>query len=204
MPNPCKLVYFNGRGRAETIRLCFAAAGMKYDDCRLDKADWPALKPKTPWTSLPVLEVDGKQIGQSMAIARFVAREGGLYGKNAVEQALVDSVVDVVTDLREKGVSLNFAPDGPAKEAALKEFLDKTLPSTLPNLQNMAAANRNGYFVGDKITLADIHFYSIIEMLIGKMPNILASYPNLKQVYDKVGANPKIAEYLKKRPETPF
>jgi len=153
---------------------------------------------------LPLLEVDGKTIGQSMAIARFVAKEGGLYGKNSVEQALIDSVVDVVTDLREKAVPLAFIPDGPAKDAALKEFLEKTLPSIMPNLQNFAAANRNGFFVGDKISLADIHFYSIAEMLLPKMPNLLATHPNLKQVFDKVAANPKIAEYIKKRPQTPF
>jgi len=203
MPN-YKLTYFNGRGRAETIRLCFVAAGIKYEDHRLEKADWPALKPKTPWGSLPVLEVDGKQVGQSMAIARVVAREGGLYGKNAVEQGLVDSVVDVVTELREKTITLAFTPDGPAKDAAQKEFVEKTLPGTLPNLQKMAATNKTGFFVGDKITLADIHFYAIAEMLKSKMPDLLAAHANLKQVFDKVAANPKIAEYIKKRPETPF
>jgi glutathione S-transferase len=205
MPN-YKLIYFNGRGRAETIRLAFAAAGIKYEDSRLEKTDWPALKPKTPWGSLPVLEVDGKQVGQSMAIARFVAKEGGLYGKNSVEAAVIDSVVDVVTDIREKAIPLAFMPDGPAKDAALKEFVEKTLPSILPNLQNLAAANpaRSGFFVGDKISLADLHFYAIIEMLQGKMPNIISTHANLKQVFDKTAANPKVAEYLKKRPQTAF
>jgi len=205
MPN-YKLVYFNGKGRAETIRLSFAASGIKYDDSRLEKADWPALKPKTPWSSLPVLEVDGKQVGQSMAIARFVAKEGGLYGKNSYEAALIDSVVDVVTDLREKSFTLAFTPDGPAKEAALKDFKEKTLPSILPNLEALATANpaKSGFFVGDKISLADIHLFSISEMLLGKMPNLFASHPHLKQINDKVAANPKIAEYLKKRPQTAF
>lgn len=201
-----KLIYFNGKGRAETIRLAFVAAGIKYDDSRVEKADWAALKPKTPWSSLPVLEVDGKQLGQSMSVARFVAKEGGLYGKNSFEAGLVDSVVDVVTDLREKSITLAFTPDGPAKDAALKDFVEKTLPSILPNLQKLVAANaaKSGFFVGDKITLADIHFYAIIELILPKMPNVLASYPNLKQVFDKVAANPKIAEYLKKRPQTAF
>jgi len=203
MPN-YKLVYFNGKGRAETIRLCLAAAGIKYEDSRLEKENWPALKPKTPWSSLPVLEVDGKPIGQSLAIARYVAKEGGLYGKNAFEAGLIDSVVDVVTDLREKALTLAFTPEGPAKEAALKDFGEKTLPSILPNLQNFAAANRAGFFVGDKISLADIHFYAIAEMVMTKNPALLANHPNLKQLFDKVAANPKIADYLKKRPQTPF
>jgi len=203
MPN-YKLTYFNGKGRAETIRLCFAAAGIKYEDFRLEKADWPALKPKTPWGSLPLLEVDGKTVGQSIAIARLVAREGGLYGKNTFEAGLIDSVVDVVTELREKAIVLAFIPDGPAKDAALKEFVEKTLPTILPNLQNLAATNRAGFFVGDKISLADLHFYAIAEILVAKNPNVLTAHPNLKQIFDKVAASPKIADYLKKRPQTPF
>lgn len=44
MPN-YKLTYFNSRGKAEIIRLLFAEANAKYEDVRLDRADWPNLKP---------------------------------------------------------------------------------------------------------------------------------------------------------------
>ena len=37
-----KLVYFDGRGRAEPSRLVMAAAGVKWDDVRV--TDWPAGK----------------------------------------------------------------------------------------------------------------------------------------------------------------
>ena len=40
-----KLIYFNGRGRAETIRLLFAASGTQYEDKRIAKEEWPELKP---------------------------------------------------------------------------------------------------------------------------------------------------------------
>jgi glutathione S-transferase len=205
MPN-YKLIYFNGRGRAETIRLCFAAAGIKYEDKRVEKADWPALKPTTPWGSMPLLEVDGKVVGQSLAIARLVAREGGLMGKNAVETGQIDAVTDVVTDLREKAFAMHFTPDGPAKDAAVKDFAEKTLPSILPNLEKVAAGNpeKSGFFVGGKLSLADLHFYAVLEAIKPSMPNILAQHANLSKLYDKVGASPKVAEYIKKRPQTPF
>ena len=38
------LHYFNVRGRGEFIRLIFAAAGVQYEDHRIEQADWPALK----------------------------------------------------------------------------------------------------------------------------------------------------------------
>ena len=40
-----KLTYFNGRGRGETARLLFAAAGVEYEDCRINKEQWATIKP---------------------------------------------------------------------------------------------------------------------------------------------------------------
>jgi len=59
-------------------------------------------------------------------------------------------------------------------------------------------------FVGAKMTIADVHFFSIIEIIQGKLPDVLTPYPTLKKIFDGVAANPKIAEYIKKRPVTPF
>ena len=39
-----KLTYFNFRGRGEIVRLVFAAAGVAYEDKRVEVSDWPALK----------------------------------------------------------------------------------------------------------------------------------------------------------------
>ncbi|CAF1248475.1 unnamed protein product [Didymodactylos carnosus] len=94
-----KLYYFNGRGRAEIIRLIFAQAGQKYEDIRYEHADWPNHKHEMPLGQMPVLEVDGQKIPQSMTIARFLAKQFNLAGKNNLEQAKVDSVIDTIGDL---------------------------------------------------------------------------------------------------------
>ena len=63
----------------------------------------PCIQTNIPFAALtlgqlPVLEVDGKTIGQSMTIARFLARRYNLAGKNDLEEAEADMLVDSMTD----------------------------------------------------------------------------------------------------------
>jgi glutathione S-transferase len=44
MPTKYKLTYFNGRGRAELSRMIFNVAGIKFEDERIEFADWPGRK----------------------------------------------------------------------------------------------------------------------------------------------------------------
>ena len=39
-----KLTYFDMRGLAENIRLIMAQAGVDYEDCRIEKGQWPGMK----------------------------------------------------------------------------------------------------------------------------------------------------------------
>ncbi len=44
MPAKVKLTYFGCKGRGEVIRLILAAAGVEYEDIRLQKSDWPSVR----------------------------------------------------------------------------------------------------------------------------------------------------------------
>ena len=39
-----KLTYFNLKGRAELARLILAQAEVEYEDCRIEREEWPELK----------------------------------------------------------------------------------------------------------------------------------------------------------------
>ena len=109
-----KLTYFNLRGRAEPSRLLLAYGGIKYEDCRLtpafqDPKEWSELKPKTPYGSLPLLEWDGTVIAQSMAVARFIAREVGLAGRCNMESAQIDEIIDAINDMVNAGARAFFS-----------------------------------------------------------------------------------------------
>ena len=47
-----KLVYFNAEGRAELTRLILAQAGVEYEDVRIKREDWPAMKPSMILTTI--------------------------------------------------------------------------------------------------------------------------------------------------------
>lgn len=89
-----KLNYFNFRGRGEVIRLIFAAAGQKYEDHRIERAQWPEIKPKAILGTLPWLEIHDNGhvtlLGQSPTISRYLARKFNLAGKNDLEAAEIE------------------------------------------------------------------------------------------------------------------
>lgn len=55
-----RLTYFDGAGRAELSRLILAAAGIEYEDRRIDGQDWKELKPGLWKTGLPPQDEDWK------------------------------------------------------------------------------------------------------------------------------------------------
>jgi len=43
-----KLTYFDFRGKGELVRLLFAQLGVPYEDVRVQRSEWPAMKPGMP------------------------------------------------------------------------------------------------------------------------------------------------------------
>merc|ERR550517_1685276 len=104
MTNPdIKILYFDHRIRAEPSRLLLAYGNLDYKDERLpvpwdNNTAWMYIKPNMSWGQLPVLTWDGVQVGQSMTIARYIAREIGISGSNNLEMAQVDEIIDAIQD----------------------------------------------------------------------------------------------------------
>lgn len=62
-----------------------------------------------PMGQMPVLEVDGHRVHQSISMARYVAKRVGLAGSNDWENLVIDTAVDTVNDFRlSKLFSLNL------------------------------------------------------------------------------------------------
>jgi len=91
-----KLTFFDLGGRGEPIRLAFFVSGIEFDDHRITHADWPTLKPSTPFGGLPMLELNGVTYSQSNSLLRYVGKLGGLYPTDAIDALKVDEILDFV------------------------------------------------------------------------------------------------------------
>ncbi|CAF0743471.1 unnamed protein product [Adineta steineri] len=204
-----KFYYFDLQARGELTRLILAAAGRSYEDIRFGFDKWPEYKPKMILGQAPVLELaDGTQLPQSLTIARYVAREAGLAGSDNLESAKIDAVVDTQKDVNETYFSKVFPEKDETKKAEeLKKFLDETVTKHVENLGKLkkAYSKDEKYFVGDKLSWADLFVFQSIQALLQAVPEVKGKFgEQFKPLMDAIYGNENIKKYLDARPQTAF
>ncbi|XP_071948396.1 S-crystallin SL11-like [Antedon mediterranea] len=202
------LTYFNSRGRAEISRLLFAVADVKYEDKRIEKSEWREwIKASTPFGVVPNLTFDdGTSISMSGAIANYLAREFKLYGKNNMENTQIDTITGALADIMELVYTYAFIEEaGAAKAEAKTKALARVASYGAAIEANFEQNNGGqGYLVGKGMTLADIAFFNAFSNITLVEPTALDNLPLLKDLMVRVGANEKIAKWVKTRPKTQF
>jgi len=201
MPN-IKLRYFNAKGFGEVIRLTLAQAGVEYEDIRFEREQWNETeKAKAPGGVAPYLEVDGKLLGQSMACARYIAKEHGMMGKDAWEEAKINEVTDTFHDLIMQFAKIYYAKNDEDKVEAKGK-----IQTLLVVLEGMLKSHNDGqgFFVGDKVSLADIKAFSTLEVvsMLPDQATVMDAFPLLKAHFDRIASLDRIQAWLKKRPVT--
>ncbi|XP_072261672.1 hematopoietic prostaglandin D synthase-like [Pyxicephalus adspersus] len=194
MPN-YKLTYFNFKGRGEIIRYIFAYTNTPFEDHRIDYNEWPAHKSSFPFGKVPVVEIDGVVYSQSLAIARYLAKQAGLTGKTPIDDLNIDAVIDHLDDL----VTL-FPWEGDEKKK--NEYMDKCFPPVLSGLEK--ALGNKKWFAGDYVTWADFFWDNCYDMFEHHRPGFANAYPHLLALRKRVHEIPEIAAWIKKRPESQF
>jgi len=189
------LTYFPGRGAAELSRLIFAEKGVEYVDNRV--SDHTSLKVSLPFGQLPLLEVDGLRLAQSLTIARYLARKYDLYGKTLEEGALADMFVDGIADL-------NAARGSAQTDEAKAKFVSEVLPKWLGLFEKIIEKNGGDYVVGHTFTYADIQLVNAVDTLGFSYPNFkpIDHYPKIKAIFERVSTRPGIANWRATRPQT--
>ncbi|XP_050347838.1 glutathione S-transferase 2-like isoform X2 [Nymphalis io] len=200
-----KVYYFQLKAVGESIRLLLAYGDQDFEDCRVAKEDWPALKSSMPFGQMPVLEIDGKKYAQSTAIARYLGRKYGLVGKDIEEDFEIDQIVDFFNDIRTKASAILHETDENVKARMQEDNEKNHYPFMLKKLDEIITKN-NGHMALGKLTWADFVFAGMYDCFkfILKISDIDVKYPSFKKLQDKVLAIPKVKAFCDKAPKADF
>lgn len=199
-----KVTYFDFSGsRGEEVRLALSIAGLPFEDNRLDRAAFAAMKPGLPFGSLPTLEIEGHgTFGQSNAILRLIGRQNGLYPEDLYEAARHDALMDAAEDLRHRISPTMRMPDGPDKVAARQQLAAEYLPlwGTCVERALTAASPVGPFVMGTKIGVADLKLYMVHRWIssgaVDHIPgSVLAPYARLNRLAEAVRAHPAVAAW---------
>nr|QNM80587.1 glutathione S-transferase sigma 2 [Daphnia pulex] len=198
-----KLIYFNLRGRGELARLILHHQEVAFEDFRFEREEWTKYKTGTPFGQVPVLEVDGKPLAQSNAIARYLARQHGLAGQNEWEQSQADMYVDCIYDLISGTRPIIHESDKEKQKEILQKFLKETVNPHLEKLEQQLIKNGTGFLVGKSITWADLAYYSFFSPMTERFgDSVMDNSPHLKKLVEHVANIPQIKKYVETRPKT--
>jgi glutathione S-transferase len=186
-----KLTYFDApASRGEECRLALHLAGIEFEDVRIKFADWPALKPTTPFGSMPVLELPGHPpLAQCNAILVLIGRRHDLHPKDDFEAARHEAVMHHVEDLRAVvGPTMRMADA--EKKAAREALVADYLPAWAAATERQISGD-GPFFAGGKLHVVDLKLHLVVRWFIsGKLDHIPATifdgYPKLRRVHDAV------------------
>ena len=190
--NSIKLTYFDAKGAAETSRIAFRYGNIDFEDVRLNREQWMELKQseKTVFGQLPMLEVDGKVLAQSTAIARYAGKMVNLYPSNPVDALVVDMIMDSQKDIISKLTPSFYEKDEEKKKSMREEVKHNVYPRFLKAWETMFHMSGGDWIIGNTMTIADISLFTMFQGLpqldyIGI--DILDEYPSLRAFYEKAG-----------------
>ena len=196
-----KLTYFDfDGGRGEPIRLAFHIAGIDFEDVRLKGADFGKARESFRFRALPVLEIDGQQVTQSNAIARYVGKRAGLYPTDELQALYCDEVMDASEDL-DHAIGKTFGLKGEEMKTARESLLQDPLPKFLNGLDGLLARGGGQYFADGRLTVADLKVFvqtrALAKGILDHIPTDVVEglAPSLAEHRDRIANDPRVLAY---------
>ena len=199
-----KLIYFDfDGGRGEPIRIAFHAAGIAFEDQRVNFEEFGRLRGDLPFKALPVVHIDGQVITQSNALTRHVGKLAGLYPEDAQQALYCDEVMDAVEDLTHR-VAGTLGLEGDELKAAREKLAEGWLPVFVKGIGELL--DRGGdYFADGRLTIADLKTFVVTRWLTsGTLEHIPTDMverlaPGLIAHEQRVSADPVVKAYYASR-----
>ena len=196
--------------RAEVLRVSLFIKDIPFEDTRVSREEFVHLiktgflpnGKRAPFHQLPVIEVDGKIIGQTGAIARYCGKVSNLYSDDIVLAAKIDQIIDAATDITNLVSPTIREKDQIKKMEDRKVLVNKLLPRWFRYLENLLSEDSSSWFV-EKMTIADIAIWRLLGWLTsgiidGIPTSIVDDFPKLKNIHHQVHTHPKVQEWMLK------
>jgi prostaglandin-H2 D-isomerase / glutathione transferase len=196
----CELIYFDGAGRAEAIRILLHIAKVEWEDTRFPGSDWPTIKPTTPLGSVPILKIDGVDHVQSTALMRYAATLAGWYPQDPLERLVVDEVMESLNEMMAK------APKSADQEELLKLRGDyqATTMTTYANFFESHIQRNGGVGLAKSINVGDLALMSIVDGIssgdwTGIDPKFFDQFPGISATVAAVKDNEGYKSYYENK-----
>ena len=207
-----KIVYFDFPfWRAEVARISLFKGDIKFDDIRVNGEDFKYIKEHgkmkdgtlVPFRQLPILVVEGETIAQTGAIARICGKMSGLYPEEIIEAGKVDQIIDTATDINVLLRPSMRESDFVKRKVMRVELAQNDLPKYFGYLERIIAGNKSHWFVGDKMSIADIAIWRLMGWItsgvVDDIPkDVLNPFNNLNKLYNEVKKDQKVTEWILK------
>jgi len=211
-----KVTYFAAYGRVETARILLALSGQEFEDFRYPisfgtpgdfstihrpefDADQAAGKFDYGMNMIPVIESGDFRLAQSKAIERYLAKKFGMMGGTLEEEAWVDAINEHVGD-----ISAAFM-----KKDSEEQWFKESLPTYMRKLE-AALPGTQGYAVGDKISLADVAIFRLLNDVQpaydskwdSDVSSAIAECPKISNILGNLEKNDALRKWMKERPKS--
>tara|TARA_S200000501_G_scaffold30041_1_gene25363 strand:+ start:46 stop:690 length:645 start_codon:yes stop_codon:yes gene_type:complete len=196
--------------RAEVLRVSLFIKDIPFEDIRVSREEFVHLiktgflpnGKKAPFHQLPVIEAEGKIIGQTGAIARYCGKASNLYADDNLKAAKIDQIIDAATDITNLVSPTIREKDLDKKMDDRKLLVNKLLPRWFRYLENLLSEDESTWFV-EKMSIADVAIWRLLGWLTsgiidGIPTSIIDDFPKLKNIHHQVHTHPKVQEWMLK------
>ena len=196
--------------RAEVLRVSLFIKDIPFEDIRVSREEFVHLiktgflpnGKKAPFHQLPVIEAEGKIIGQTGAIARYCGKASNLYADDNLKAAKIDQIIDAASDITNLVSPTIREKDLDKKMEDRKLLVNKLLPRWFRYLENLLSEDESTWFV-EKMSIADLAIWRLLGWLTsgiidGIPTSIIDDFPKLKNIHHQVHTHPKVQEWMLK------
>jgi glutathione S-transferase len=128
-----------------------------------------------------------------------------LTGADDIAHTKCDVIVDTLQDIAQAYYQKVFSVPKEQQPEATKKFFSEDVPKHLANVEKLVGLyGSNGHSVGNSVTWADLYLQDVTHMLHLKDAHVLDKFPHVAKVKQTVESHPKVAAWLKARPENAF